>query len=110
MIASVAGFNPSEIQRVGRESYALTLWAFLHMQDSRHIASLNTERDSIDLASMIAVGFVDPKNLRPFETNWKARATRPILIGQNTQEAMSQRADELWGQHELAMLRRRPVS
>lgn len=107
MIASVAGFNPSEIRRVGRESYALTLWAFLHKQDAQRLESLTSEHDRISLAEMVAVGYHDPKKLRNFDLIWRNKAIGSAVT--RTREEMERDADSLFQQHAQAMAKR-PVS
>lgn len=108
MIASVAGFNPVEVERVARGSYALTLWSFIQREEAERLTSLGRERDAMTLAAMIATGFHEPKKLSRFEQDWRTRAigSQPE---QESIEDMKRRADELWNQHREAMSKR-PVS
>lgn len=109
MIASVAAFNPVEVERVARRSYALTLWCFLQRQENERFSSLVRERDDITLAAMIAVGMsTEPKKLLRFEQEWRTRAMG-APAPQESREEMARRADELFAQHAAAM-RKNPVS
>lgn len=58
---------------MGADSYALTLWAFLHSQDAQHLASLVAEKEQIELAEKVALGFHDPKKIAGLWVTWKAK-------------------------------------
>jgi hypothetical protein len=64
------------------------------------------ERDRLELATMMAVGFAEPKKLSRFDQDWKSRVMgKPDEL---TQEELAARADDLWALHESR--RKRPVS
>lgn len=109
MIARVARESGQTLREVARESYALTLWTFLQSEESRRLESLVIERRQIDAAYLAAAAFHDPKKISVFENQWRADVTRPADTD-STREELSQRADELWAQHNAAVNRKLPVS
>lgn len=109
MIARVARESGRSIRDVARESYALTLWAFLQSEESRRLDSLVADRRDINAAYMSAVAFHKPEKLSLFENQWRADVTRPKDLPA-TREELSRRADEIWEQHSAALRRKVPVS
>lgn len=105
MIASVARESGRTVQQVGADSYALTLWAFLHSKDAQRLESLVRQAEAIDAAEMIAFAFHDPKKLNQFRQRLRSEFVLPVT--EKTIEELSREADDLWRQHELA---KRPVS
>lgn len=98
MIASVARDSGRAVKDVGADSYALTLWAFLHGKDAQHLDSLIREAERIDLADNIAVAFHDPQSLAKVKTRFRSKLT--VSVGPATREELSEEADELWQLHE----------
>lgn len=58
MISSVARDSGRSVQAVGADSYALTLWAFLHGKDAQHLDGLTAEYERLELAEAVTRGFV----------------------------------------------------
>lgn len=108
MIAQVARLEGRTVELTGGQSYALSLWTFIQEDERKRLDAIMEERQAIDAAYMVAVAFHEPKRLRVFETEWRAKLTRhsPAPL---TREQLSQRADDLWAQHSAAS-RKLPVS
>lgn len=79
MIASVARDSGRSVQSVGADSYALTLWAFLHGKDAEHIASLVREAERIDSAEMHTRGFLGGMpEIQKFRQEFRAKFRGPV--------------------------------
>lgn len=111
VIASVAGFDPLEVDAVARAPYALTLWTYLQRTEDEHLRSLLRESETIRLADMIATGFHEPKKLSRFEQDWRKRALEHAPSkAPETRDDVEKWANELWIQHETARKRGGPVA
>lgn len=76
MIASVARESGRSVESVGADSYALTLWAYLHGKDAERLLEIAAELERIELAEMVTRGFhgKDPmKEINRFRDQWRAK-------------------------------------
>lgn len=103
MIASVARDSGRSVADVGGESYALTLWAFLQGEDSKHLATLVAEKEQIELAELVALGFHEPKRIANEWMKWRAK-----IGGLESADVVREKAMELMARHDAA-LRRNPL-
>lgn len=106
MIASVARASGRTVREVGADSYALTLWTYLHGKDAQHLEELVREAERIDLAEIVTRGYLGgTQAIVPFRNEFRAKiyaTNEPVDI-----EELKRRADALWLLHES---KKRPVS
>jgi hypothetical protein len=107
VIANVANFDPVRIPTVAAQSYALTLWGYLHSKDAKRLDALARQGDDIERAEMAAFAFHMPDKLNQFRNRLRAEFTLPVT--EKTREDLNREADELWTLH-MSGLRPRPVS
>ncbi len=79
------------------------MWAFLHGEDSKHLASLVAEKEQIELAELVALGFHEPKRIAQEWMKWRAK-----IGGLERADLIRARAMELMARHEAA-LRKHPL-
>lgn len=56
------------------ESWALTMWTFIHLQEIAEFERVGAEGDRIDMASLNSIAFHEPKRLKEVDTAWRQRA------------------------------------
>jgi hypothetical protein len=90
VIAAVARASKRSVAEVGADSYALTLWAHLHAQDSEHLDALVDEKNRLEMADLTALAHWEPKRIAGERLRWKAK-----IGGLESREDVAKRAHEL---------------
>lgn len=75
----------------------------MHGEDSKHLAALVAEKEAIELAELVALGFHEPKKFSGEWMKWRAK-----IGGLESSDAIRERAMELMARHEAA-LREHPL-
>lgn len=73
MIVEVARGTGRSLREVADDSYAVTLYTFLQMQERSRIDRLLTEGNRIDQASLVAFAFHEPKKLAEVADRFRTR-------------------------------------
>lgn len=90
MIAAVARASNRSVAVVGADSYALTLWAHLHGQDSEHLDALVEEKNRLEMSELNALAYHAPQKISGERLRWKAK-----IGGLESRADVAKRAHEL---------------
>jgi hypothetical protein len=74
------------VRTVALESWALTLWTYVQVQEIETIARVHAEGDRIQLASLFAAAVHEPKQLEQRDQEWRQRAQ--LVLVPTKDEAM----------------------
>lgn len=63
MITKVAAQMGQSVRAQAEESYAITFWTYLQLEDQRRIATILARLERLDLATLVAFAFHSPREL-----------------------------------------------